>query len=80
MGTNCAPLVAVLLWERFRAVSTIIRMTLFRFLNCIMFSYLNIDNPYSKQMVSRIYPTALQLNKAYLLGTEAPPFWTWTFP
>ena len=35
---------------------------------------LNIDNPYSKQMVVQIYPAELQLNKA----TEAQ-FWTWTY-
>ena len=36
---------------------------------------LNIDNPYFAQMVSQIYPTELQLNKANPLDTEAP-FWT----
>ena len=33
---------------------------------------LNIDNPYFEQMVSQIYPTELQLNKANSLYTEAP--------
>ena len=33
---------------------------------------LNIDNPYFEQMVSRIYPTELQLNKANSFDTEAP--------
>ena len=33
---------------------------------------LNIDNPNFEQMVSLIYPTELQLNKAYFLNTEAP--------
>ena len=33
---------------------------------------LNIDNPYFEQMVSQIYPTALQLNKANSSDTEAP--------
>ena len=33
---------------------------------------LNIDNPYFEQMVSRIYPTELQLNKANSSDTEAP--------
>ena len=33
---------------------------------------LNIDNPYFAQMVSRIYPTELQLNKANPSDTEAP--------
>ena len=35
---------------------------------------LNIDNPYFVQMVGQIYPTELQLNKAYYSDTEAP-FW-----
>ena len=36
---------------------------------------LNVDNSYFEQMVSKIYPTELQLNKANSLDTEAP-FWT----
>ena len=32
---------------------------------------LNIDNPYLEQMVGRIYPTQLQLNKDYSFVTEA---------
>ena len=33
---------------------------------------LNIDNPYFDQMVSQIYPTELQFNKANSSDTEAP--------
>ena len=33
---------------------------------------LNIDNIYFDQMVDRIYPTELQLNRAYSSDTEAP--------
>ena len=33
-----------------------------------------IGNPYFEQMVGQIYPTELQLNKAYSSDTEAP-FW-----
>ena len=33
---------------------------------------LNIDNPYFSQMVSQIYSTELQLNKANRSDTEAP--------
>ena len=33
---------------------------------------LNIDNPYFEQMVSQIYPTKLQLNKANSSDTKAP--------
>ena len=32
---------------------------------------LNIDNPYFEQMVSQIYPTQLQSNKAKFSDTEA---------
>ena len=35
----------------------------------------SIDNPFFAQMVSQIYPTELQLNKANPLDTEAP-FWS----
>ena len=33
---------------------------------------LNIDNPNFEQIVGQIYPTELQLNKAYSSDTEAP--------
>ena len=33
---------------------------------------LNIDNPNFEQMVGKIYPTELQLNKANSSDTEAP--------
>ena len=36
---------------------------------------LNIDNPYFAQIISQIYPTELQLNKANPSDTEAS-FWT----
>ena len=42
-----------------------------RYLN----DFVNIDNSYFVQMVSQIYPTNLQLNKANPLDTE-PLFWT----
>ena len=35
---------------------------------------LNIDNIYFDQMVDRIYPTELQLNRANSSDTEAPFF------
>ena len=38
-------------------------------------SLLNIDNLYLAKMVSQIYPTELQLNKAVPSDTEAS-FWT----
>ena len=36
--------------------------------------WFTIDNPYFDQMVSQIYPTELQLNKADFSDTEAPLF------
>ena len=33
---------------------------------------LNIDNPYIEQMVGKVYPTELQLNKVNSSDTEAP--------
>ena len=39
-----------------------------RYLNAL----LNIDNPYFEDMVGRIYPPELQLNKANSSDTEAP--------
>ena len=36
--------------------------------------YLNIDNIYFDQMVDRVYPTELQLNRANSFDTEAPFF------
>ena len=80
MGTNCAPLVADLflfcnerdfmlslsdnnqtdIIEAFNSTS--------RYLDDLF----NIDNSYFEQMVGQIYPTELQLNKAYSSDTEAP--------
>ena len=39
---------------------------------------LNIDNIYFDQMVDRIYPTELQLNRANSSDTEAL-FWIWIY-
>ena len=39
---------------------------------------LNIDNIYVDQMVDRIYPTELQLDRANSSDTEAP-FWIWIY-
>ena len=39
---------------------------------------LNIDNIYFDQMVDRIYPTELQLNRANSSNTKAP-FWIWIY-
>ena len=79
MGTNCAPLVADLFlfcYERDFMMSLsddkqadVIDAfnTTSRYLNDI----LNINNVYFDNMVSQIYPSALQLNKANASDTEA---------
>ena len=80
MGTNCAPLVADLFlfcYERDFMLSlsdnnqaNIIEA--FNSTSRYLDDLLNIDNPYFEQMVSQIYPTELQLNKANSSDTEAP--------
>ena len=79
MGTNCAPLVADLFlfcYERDFMMSLsddkqadVIDAfnTTSRYLDDI----LNIYNVYFDNMVSQIYPSELQLNKAYTSDTEA---------
>ena len=79
MGTNCAPLVAVLLlfcYERDFMMSLsddkqadVIDAfnTTYRYLDDI----LNINNVYFDNMVSQIYPSELQLNKANTSDTKA---------
>ena len=79
MGTNCAPLVAelflFLLWERFHEVlsrenqADIVEA--FNSTSSYLDDLLNIDNIYFDQMVDRIYPTELQLNRANSSDTEA---------
>ena len=83
MGTNCAPLVAYLFlfcYERDFMLSLsgnnqtdIIES--FNSTSRYLDDLLNIDNPYSEQMVGQIYPTELQLNKANSSDTEAPFFY-----
>ena len=79
MGTNCAPLVADLFlfcYERDLMMSLSIDKqadviyafnTTSRYLDDI----LNINNVYFDNMVSQIYPSELQLNKANASDTEA---------
>ena len=78
MGTNCAPLVADLfvfcyqrdfmlsLSDNNQADVTEAFNSTSRYLDDL----LNIDNPHFEQMVSQIYPTELQLNKANSSDTE----------
>ena len=72
MGINCAPLVASLFlfcYERgfMLSLSDNNRADVVESFNSTsryLDGLVNIDNPYFAQMVSQIYPTELQLNKA----------------
>ena len=79
MGTNCAPLVADLFWfcyERnfMMSLSDNKQADVIDAVNATS-SYLedilNINNVYLDNMVSHIYPSELQLNKASTSYTEA---------
>ena len=80
MGTNCAPLVADLFlfcYERDTMLSLSDNnqadvVEAFIYASRYLDNLLNIDNPYFAQMVSQIYPTELQLNKANPSDTEGP--------
>ena len=79
MGTNCAPIVAVLFlfcYERdfMMSLSDVKQAEIieaFKSASRYLDDLLNIDNPYFEGMVNHIYPPELQLNKA---NTEAPFF------
>ena len=83
MGTNCAPLVADMFLFCYESdfmkslsrgnQADIIEAfnSTFRYLD----ELLNTDNIYVDQMVDRIYPTELQLNRANSSNTEASFFW-----
>ena len=80
MGTNCAPLVADLFlfcYERdfLKSLSRENQADIIEAFNSTLRyldDLLNIDNIYFDQMVDRIYPTELQLNRANSSDTEAP--------
>ena len=80
MGTNCAPLVADLFlfcYERDFMLSLSENnqtdfIEAFNSTSRYLDDLLNIDNSYFEQMVVKIYPTELQLNKANSSDTEAP--------
>ena len=82
MGTNCAPVIADLFlfcYERdfiasfsYNKEAEIIQA--FNSTSRCLEDLLNIGNPYFKGMVSRIYPSELQLNKANASDTKAPFF------
>ena len=80
MGIDCAPLVADLFlfcYERdfMKFLSPENQADVIEAFNSTL-SYLddllNIDNIYFEQIVNRIYPAELQLNKANSSDTEAP--------
>ena len=79
MGTNCAPLVAHLFLFSYEGD---FMMSLFDDKQADIFNafnttsrylddILNINNDYSDNMVSQIYPSELQLNKAHTSDTKA---------
>ena len=80
MGTNCAPIVADLFlfcYERdfIKSLSRENQADIIETFNSTsryLDDLLNIDNIYFEHMVGRIYPAALQLNKADSSDTEAP--------
>ena len=80
MGTNCDPLVADLFlfcYERdfMRSLSPKNQADVIEGFNSTsryLYDLSNIDNIYFEQMIYRIYPAELQLNKAYSSDTEAP--------
>ena len=80
MGTYCAPLVADLFlfcYERafMKSLSPENQADIIEAFNSTsryLDALLNIDNIYSEQMINRIHPAELQLNKANSSDTEAP--------
>ena len=80
MGTNCAPLVVDLFlfcYERdfMKSLSSENQVDIIEAFNSTsryLDDLFNIDNIYFDQMVDRIYPTELQLNRANSYDTEAP--------
>ena len=76
-GTNCAPLVACYERDFMKSLSRENQADIIEAFNSTsryLDDLLIIDNIYFEQMVDRIYPTELQLNKANSSDTEAPFF------
>ena len=79
MGTNCAPLVADLFLFCYvrdfmmplSADKQVDIIDAFNTTSEYLDYILNVDNVYYDNMVSQIYPSELQLNKAYTSDTEA---------
>ena len=82
MGTNCAPLVTDLFLfcyesDFMKSLSRENQADIIEAFNSTLRyldDLLNIDNIYFDQMVDRIYPTELQLNRENSSDTEAPFF------
>ena len=80
MGTNCTPLVADLFlfcYERdfVKSLSRENQVDIIEAFNSTskyLDDLLNIDNVYFEQMVDRIFPAELKLNKANSSDSEAP--------
>ena len=80
MDTNCVPLVAdlfLLCYERdFMTSLSVVKQAeiieAFKSTSRYLHDLLNIDNPYFEDIVNRIYPSEMQLNKANISDTEAP--------
>ena len=83
MGTNCAPLLLLQIflycYERDLMSCCLFQADVVNSTSRYLDDFLNFDNPYVKQMVSQIFPTELQLNKANSFDTEAP-FLDYTCP
>ena len=74
MGTNCAPLVADLFlfcYDRDFLMSLSAVIDAFNTTSRYLDGILNINNVYFDNMVSQIYPSELQLNKANIFDKEA---------
>ena len=82
VGTNCAPLVVDLflfcygrdLMMAFADDTQADTIQVFNTTSRYLYDILNIDSPYFEVMVTQMYPTELQLNKANSTDTEAPCF------
>ena len=80
MDTNCVPRVAdlfLLCYERdfMTSLSDVKQAEIieaFKSTSRYLHDLLNIDNPYFEDMINRIYPSEMQLNKANISDTEAP--------
>ena len=73
MGTNCAPLVADLFLFCYESdfMKSLTKEKRYDLIDVFNSTSVNIDNIHFEQMVHRIYPAELQVNKANASDTEA---------